>query len=376
MRTYYFDNAASTMIDPAALDAMMPFLTECYANAHALHTPAQRARAAVQEARESVAELLGAADPSEVIFTSGATEGNNQVVSSFCDGLLVSSAIEHPSVANPCAEAGGSKQIPVLPDGTIDFDAYEAVLKDRPALVSVMLVNNEIGAIQDIDRIGEMAQKAGAAFHSDVTQGIGKSEMRLSERPIDYAVLSGHKIHAPKGVGALWARTGAKLRRFMVGGTHEVGRRSGTTNVPSVVALGVAAKLMHENGLEEAARIKRLRDTIVAGLMARVPDVRVNGQENGAPHILSVSFYRTEGESVIINMDAQGFCLTAGSACSSGTSSTSRVLTAIGLPEEWLRGTVRISLSRFTTEEEVEALIAALAKSVGSVRSLTQYAAG
>lgn len=375
MRVLYFDNAASTRLAPEALEAMMPYLTECYANPHALHSPAQRARAAVEEAREILAALLGADDPSEIIFTSGATEGNNQVLHTFSGRLLVS-AIEHPSVANPALESGRSELIPVVPDGTLDYNAYGRLLDSKPELVSVMLVNNEIGSVQDLDRIGSMAHRAGALFHSDVTQGVGKYPMNLASRPIDYATLSAHKIHGPKGVGALWVRSGAPLTRFMVGGTHENMRRSGTLNVPGIVGLGAAAKLILEDGEAEARRMAALKKKIIEALQARIPDVKVNGQAEGAPHILSLSFYRTEGESVIINLDSQGICCTAGSACSSGMNLRSRVLTAIGLPEEWLRGTVRVSLSRYTTEEEVDELIAALVSAVGMVRSLAGYATG
>lgn len=375
MKTLYFDNAASTRLAPEALDAMMPFLTDCYANASALHTPAQRAKAAVEEARETIAELLGADDASEIIFTSGATEGNNQVLNTF-SGRLIVSAIEHPSVANPALESGRSEVIPVVPDGTLDYDAYAGLLKSGPELVSVMLVNNEIGSVQDLDRIGSMAHDAGAHFHSDITQGVGKAPLNLARSPIDYAALSGHKIHGPKGIGALWVRTGSPLKRFMVGGTHENMRRSGTLNVPGIVGLGAAARLIIENGQAEAARMRRLKDKIVSLIKSKVPDVKVNGQADGAPHILSLSFYRTEGESVIINLDSQGICCTAGSACSSGMNLKSRVLTAIGLPDEWLRGTIRVSLSRYTTEDEVDDLIGALVHAVAMVRSLAGYAAG
>ncbi len=375
MKSLYFDNAASTRIAPEVLDAMMPFMTDCYANASALHCQAQRAKAAVEEARETVAELLGADDSSEIIFTSGATEGNNQVLHTF-DGKLLVSAIEHPSIANPAAESGRSDEIPVLGDGTLNYDAYATLIRQGADLVSVMLVNNEIGSVQDIDRIGGIAESAGARFHSDITQGVGKEPLNLSGRPIDYATLSGHKIHAPKGVGALWARAGAPLRRFMIGGTHEHMRRSGTLNVPGIVGLGVAARLLIERGEAEAATMRAMRNRIAASVVSQIQDVKINGQELNAPHILSMSFYRTEGESVIINLDSQGICCTAGSACSSGMNLKSRVLTAIGLSDEWLRGTIRVSLSRYTSEEDVDELVRALVSAVGMVRSLAGYATG
>ncbi len=372
MKSIYFDNAASTKVDPRVFEAMKPYFCESYANASALHSPAQEAKVAVEKARESVCELLGADDPSEIIFTSGATEGNDTVLFSF-DGTMLVSAIEHPSVYIPACESGRAFFIPVDESGTLILDEYKRMLEiHKPQLVSVMLVNNEIGSVQDIDTIGAMAHEAGAKFHSDMTQGIGKYPANVSARPIDYATLSGHKIHAPKGIGALWVRTGAPLKRFMVGGTHEAGRRSGTLNVPGIVGLGEAARIILQEK-DEHERLRRMKRRIVRAVLDSIPDVKINGQENGAPHILSISFFRTEGESIIINLDAQGICVTAGSACSSGGNKKSHVLTAIGLPDEWLRGTVRVSLGRFNTEDEVDSLIEALIGCVQSVRSLSGY---
>ncbi|MBA3727206.1 MAG: aminotransferase class V-fold PLP-dependent enzyme, partial [Armatimonadetes bacterium] len=262
----------------------------------------------------------------------------------------------------------------VDPTGTVDIDDYTELLKKGPALVSIMSVNNEIGSVQDIDMLGGMAQEAGAKFHSDITQGVGKCRLDLVARPVDYATLSGHKFHAPKGIGVLWARDCSPLKPFMVGGTHENYRRAGTHNVPLIVGMGQAAKLILRDGEAEAKRMRRMRDDIIARVLAEVPDSRVNGQGNGAPHIISLSFLRTEGEPIIINLDALGICCTAGAACSSGKHVSSPVLTAIGLPEEWLRGTVRVSLSRFTTEEECDLLVDSLVNSVRSVRNISGYA--
>lgn len=376
MQITYFDNAASTRVDPQVVDAMLPFFTDCYANPSALHSPAQAAKAAVEEARESIAELLGANDPSEIIFNCGATEGNNQVIRTF-DGPILISAIEHSSVKNTAENTGRCTEVPVESTGTLDYEAYERLLhSQKPQLVSVLLVNNEIGSIQDIDRIGEAAKRVGAHFHSDITQAIGKCRLDLANRPIDYATLSGHKMHAPKGVGVLWVRTGAPLAKFMVGGSHEGLRRAGTLNVPGIVGLGMAAQITMQTAQESLHRMKVFRQRIISEIEANIPDVRTNGQPDGAPHILSLSFHRTEGESVIINLDSQGICCTAGAACSSGKGSASHVLLAIGLPEEWLRGTVRISMSRFTTEDEVDRLIRALIAAVEDVRSRARFAVG
>lgn len=366
----YFDNAASTKVDPRVLDAMLPFFCENYSNPSAMHSLALEARMAVERAREQVAELLGAEDPSEVIFTSCATEANNTVLGSF-KGKMLHSAIEHPSVRNVAEGTDRSEAIPVDEEGTIRYDEYaKALIRVQPEIVSIMSVNNEIGSVQDIDKLGEMAHMEGSLFHSDITQGVGKTELDLAKRPIDYATMSGHKFHAPKGIGVLWARGGVPVKPFMCGGTHESQRRAGTHNVPLIVGLGAAAEIIKNEGAAEAERMRKLRKWLVEGVTSRVSDMKVNGQENGAPHIASLSFYRTEGESILINLDARGICCTAGAACSSGRGLGSPVLNAIGLDQDWLRGTVRLSLSRFTTEEEVDYLIESLVSAVADVRSL------
>lgn len=375
MQVAYFDNAASTKVDPEVLDAMMPFLTECYANPSALHSMAFRAKAAIEEARRTLAELIGADEPAEIIFTSGATEANDTVLNTFGGRMLVSD-IEHPSVRNPALESGRADLIPVDQHGTLDFEAYERLLESPTELVSVMSVNNEIGAVQDIDKIGEMAHRAGALFHSDITQGVGKHKLEVQNRPIDYATLSGHKFHAPKGIGMLWVRNGCPLKRFMVGGLQEGGRRSGTLNVAGIVGLGAAAKIAMRQGAAEIEKMARQRQRIIDAIVATVPDVRVNGQPDGAPHIINLSLYRTEGEAVIINLDSHGICCTAGAACASGSGLGSHVLNAIGLPQEWLKGSVRISLSRLTTDAEVDYLIQEFPRAVSEVRGLAGYAAG
>ena len=371
----YFDNAASTKVDPRVLEAMLPFFCENYSNPSALHSLAQESRMAVERAREQVAELLGADDTSEVIFTSCATEANNTVLNTF-KGRMLYSAIEHPSVRNVMEACGNNEPIPVDETGAIREDVYaEALGRLKPELVSIMSVNNEIGSVQDVDKLGQMAHDAGSHFHSDITQGVGKTELNLAARPIDYATLSGHKFHAPKGIGVLWARGTVPLKPFMCGGTHESQRRAGTHNVPLIVGMGVAADIIRREGVEEAKRMRELRQRMVDAITAKVSDVKVNGQPDGAPHIASLSFYRTEGESILINLDARGICCTAGAACSSGRGLGSPVLNAIGLDQEWLRGTVRLSLSRFTTKEEVDYLVESVVAAVADVRSLASATA-
>lgn len=372
MEILYFDNAASTRVDPRVLEAMLPYFCDHYANPSALHTMAQFARGAVERAREQLAELLGVEDPSEIIFTASATEANNTVLRTFSGRILVS-AIEHASVLSPASLNSRMEIIPVDSRGRIDEEAYLRLLSGGAELVSIMAVNNEIGTVQDIDRLGQMARDMGAYFHSDITQAVGKIPLNVANSPLDYASLSAHKIHGPKGVGALWVRTGAPLCPLMVGGKHEQRRRAGTLNVPGIVGLGAAAELLKEEWEADAARMRAFRQRIISEMLSRVPDCRLNGQEDGAPHIISLSFYRTEGETIIINLDARGICCTAGAACTSGERRYSHVLEAIGLPEEWLRGTVRLSLGRFNTSEEVDMLIDALAESVTKVRELAEY---
>ncbi|MCL6623349.1 MAG: cysteine desulfurase [Fimbriimonadales bacterium] len=372
MESLYFDNAASTRVDPRVLEAMLPYFCEHYANPSALHTMAQVTRSAVEQAREQLAELLGVDDPSEIIFTASATEANNTVIRSFSGRILVS-AIEHASVLYPALSHSRTELIPVDPQGKVDEDAYLKLLSGGAELVSIIAVNNEIGTIQDIYRLGQMAKDAGAYFHSDLTQAVGKIPIRLEDSPLDYASLSAHKIHGPKGVGALWVRTGAPLSPLLVGGKHEQKRRASTLNVPGIVGLGRAAELLREEGEADVARMRDFRNRIISEVLARVPDSRLNGSMDGAPHIISLSFYRTEGETILINLDAQGICCTAGAACSSGERKYSHVLEAIGLPEEWLRGTIRVSLGRFNTSEGVDRLIEAIVDSVAKVRELAEF---
>src|SRR5688572_336084 len=335
-----------------------------------MHSLAMEARMAVERAREQVAELLGAEDPSEVIFTSCATEANNTVLGTF-KGKMLHSAIEHPSVRSVAEGTDRSEAIPVDEQGTVRFDEYaKALIRVQPEIVSIMSVNNEIGSVQDIDKLGEMAHMEGALFHSDITQGVGKTEMNLANRPIDYATLSGHKFHAPKGIGVLWARAGVPLKPFMCGGTHESQRRAGTHNVPLIVGMGTAAEIIKDEGASESARMRKLRNRLVDAITTKVQNVKVNGQPDGAPHIASLSFYRTEGEPILVNLGARGICCTAGSACSSGRGLGSPILNAVGLEQDWLRGTVRLSLSRFTTEEEIDYLIDAVVAAVEDVRAL------
>jgi len=370
MKVAYFDNAASTPVDPRVLSEMLPWFCESYANSSALHSMAQHARHAIEEARQASAELLGAADPSEIIFTSGATEGNNAVLRMF-EGRVLYSAIEHPSV-RVLAQSFGSRAeaIPVDSAGTLRLDALEDMLSRPTDLVSVMLVNNEIGSVQDIHAIGELAHRHGALFHTDITQAIGKGALSLTDAPVDYATLSAHKFHGPKGVGLIWVRSDAPFKPYQTGGSHEEGRRAGTLNTPGIVGLGTACRLVLEEGEREAVRLRALRDRIRDEIRRSIPEAVLNGQTDGAPHIISVSFPGVEGESVIINLDSRGICCTAGAACSSGKKASSPVLEAIGLPQEALAGTVRISLGRFTTDAEVDYLLKNLTEALEEVRGL------
>lgn len=370
MKVAYFDYAASTPVDPRVLSAMLPWFSESYANSSALHSMAQHARQAIEEARQTAAELLGVDDPSEIIFTSGATEGNNTVLRTF-QGRVLYSAIEHPSVRIVAQIFGDrAEAIPVDSSGTVRLDALEEMLSQPTDLVSVMLVNNEIGSVQDIHAIGELAHRHGALFHTDITQAIGKGRLSLADAPVDYATLSAHKFYGPKGVGLLWARSGAPLTPYQTGGSHEQGRRAGTLNTPGIVGMGMACRLVLEEGERESARLRQLRDRIRTEIRRRIPDAVLNGQEDGAPHIVSVSFPGVEGESVIINLDSRGIYCTAGAACASGKKASSPVLEAIGLPQEVLAGTVRISLGRFTTDAEVDYLLENLVESLAEVRGL------
>ena len=360
----YFDNNATTRLAPEALEAMQPYLTEFYGNPSSIHGFGSQVSRKIQEAREQVAALLGAADPIEIVFTSCGTEGDNAAIRGILESQpekrhIVTTQVEHPAVLSLCQhlEKKGYRVtwLRVDADGMLDPDELKDSLGEDTALVSIMYANNETGVIFPIDPIGEIVKARGIPFHVDAVQIAGKIPLNLRQSPVDLLTISAHKFHGPKGVGALYVRRGIAFRPFMIGGHQEHGRRGGTENVAGIVGMGAAAELALRNMPEDEPRVHGLRDRLEQSLLESCPDSRVNGhREQRLPNTLNMSFKFLEGEAILVLLDQNGICASTGSACTAGSSEPSHVLRAMGVPPDWIQGAVRFSLSRYTTETEVE----------------------
>jgi cysteine desulfurase len=377
----YLDNSATTRVDPRVLETMLPFLRDNFGNASSIHTFGQEARAAVEEARRYVAELLGA-DTREVIFTSGGTESDNAALwgifrSGYRQGNhIVTTKIEHPAILATCKalQAAGAEvtYLPVDSSGRVDPASVAGAITDRTVLVSIMHANNETGVIQPIEEIGALARERGIVMHTDAVQSAGKIPLDARRLGVDLLSLSGHKIHAPKGVGALYARKGVKLAPFMTGGSHERKRRAGTENVPGIAGLGAAARLALSRLDEMGTRVAALRDRLENEARRRIPGVRINGAPPRLPNISNLSFERLEGEAAVIAMDLEGIAVSTGSACSSGSLEPSHVLMAMGLRPEVVQGSLRFSLCCDNTDAEIDRALDVLVNVTERLRKLSQ----
>jgi cysteine desulfurase len=359
----YFDNNATTRLAPEALEAMQPYLTELYGNPSSIHGFGSQVSRKIQEAREQVAALLGAADPIEIVITSCGTEGDNAAIRGILESQpqkrhIVTTQVEHPAVLSLCQhlEKKGYRVtwLRVDADGMLDLEELKASLSDDTALVSIMYANNETGVVFPIEPIGEIVKARGIPFHVDAVQVAGKIPLNLRQSPVDLLTISAHKFHGPKGVGALYVRRGITFRPFMIGGHQERGRRGGTENVAGIVGMGKAAELALRNMPEDEPRVRGLRDRLEQSLLESCPESRVNGhREKRLPNTLNMSFKFLEGEAILVLLDQNGICASTGSACTAGSSEPSHVLRAMGVPPDWIQGAVRFSLSRYTTETEV-----------------------
>lgn len=386
MKPIYFDNNATTCVAPEVRDAMMPFFNELYGNPSSMHAFGGQVAKHVQRARERVAAFLNA-EPSEIIFTSCGTESDNMAIHGTAELLgpqakVITSRVEHPAVLGPCRRLKdmGHREIelPVDTLGQIDLEALRDALKGgTPAIVSLMWANNETGVVFPMEKIVEIAKEAGAIIHTDAVQVAGKLPIDVKRLPIDMLSISGHKLHAPKGIGVFYLRRGTRLKTFMLGGHQENGRRGGTENVPYIVGLGAAVDLATANMDEERRTLTRLRDKLENGLLATCPDARVNGDRvNRLPNTTNMSFEYIEGEAILYHMSDLGICASTGSACAAGSLEPSHVIRAMGVPFTAVHGSVRFSLSRYNTEAEVDYVLEHMPRIVRKLRDLSPFGKG
>ncbi len=379
----YLDNNATTRVDPLVRDEMMPFLDEEYGNPSSMHSFGTGVSRALDLARSRVAALLGAERESEIIFTSCATESDNTAIWSALQAYpdrheIITSAVEHPAILQLCSflEERGYviHRVPVDSHGRLDLDFYASCLSDRVALASVMWANNETGTVFPVPELARMAHEKGILFHTDAVQGVGKLPICLKDTCIDMLSFSGHKIHAPKGVGALYVRYGVRFRSFMKGGHQERGRRAGTENAASIAALGRACELASQGLNRMDTEIRRLRDRLEQGILSQVPRSFVTGDpENRTPNTSNIAFEFVEGEGILLKLDREGIAASSGSACTSGSLEPSHVMTAMKVPFTAAHGTVRFSLSRFTTQEEVDYVVSKVPGIIADLRSMSPY---
>jgi cysteine desulfurase len=382
MKTIYLDNNATTQVAPEVLDAMMPYFHEFYGNPSSMHSFGGQVAGEILEARERVAELIGAS-PEEIIFTSCGSESDNAAIRSALTTYpdkrhVVTSRVEHPAIKALGEYLGRNgyrvTEIGVDSDGHLDMDQFEKSLTLDTAIVSLMWANNETGVIFPVEQAAELAHEKGILFHTDAVQVVGKLPVNMKENRIDMLSLSGHKLHAPKGIGVLYLRKGTKFSPFLIGGHQEMGRRGGTENTPSIIGLGKACELAAANMARENTEVKRLRDKLEGEILARVPNSRINGDRlNRLPNTTNISFESVEGEAILLMMNEFGICASSGSACTSGSLQPSHVLRAMGVPFTMAHGSIRFSLSTYNTEEEIDFVVEKVPLTIERLRELSPY---
>jgi cysteine desulfurase len=383
MQIIYLDNNATTQVAPEIFDKMKPFFTERYGNPSSMHSFGGLVARDVKNAREHLAALLGAS-PQEVVFTSGGTESDSTAILSALATLperreIVTTRVEHPAVMNLCKHLARTKGyhvkwLSVDKYGMLDMNEVREKITDDTAVVSVMWANNETGVVFPVEVIAEIALEHGALFHTDAVQAVGKIPINLSAANINFLSLSGHKLHGPKGIGALYIKRGTRFSPFILGGHQEANRRSGTENVPGIVGLGTAADLALQNITDENDRVLRMRDRLQHGLLNKIPNAGINGHpDHRLPNTLNIGFEYVEGEAILMRMDEKGICASSGSACTSGSLEPSHVLRAMGVPFTAVHGSIRFSLSRYNTEEEIEYVIKELPEIIVFLRAMSPF---
>jgi cysteine desulfurase len=382
-RIHYLDGNATTPLDPQVREAMIPYLAERFANPSGIYKIAQEVRGEVEEAREKVAQLINA-DLEEIIFTSGGTEADNTAVKGVAFALrdkgkhIITSQIEHHAILNACRYLEGfGFEVTVLPAdgyGIVDLDALKRAIRRDTVLITIMHANNEIGTIEPIEEIMGIAHDHGICVHTDAIQTVGKLPIDVKALGVDLLSLSGHKMYGPKGIGALYVRTGVKVDPLVHGGHHERNRRAGTENIPGIIGLGKAAEVVRAELSHNERKVRALRDKLEEGILERIPEVIVNGHpKQRLFNTINVCLKGIEGESILISLDFEGICASSGSACTSGSVDPSHVLLALGLPHEVAHGSLRLSLNKFNTEEDIDKVIEVLPKIAERLRGMSPF---
>jgi cysteine desulfurase len=382
MKTIYVDNNATTKVAPEVVEEMSPYFSELYGNPSSMHFFGGQVQTKVEEARERVAGLIGAR-PQEIIFTSCGTESDNTAIMSALESNpekrhVVTTRVEHPAVKNLVGQLKREgylvTELPVDRDGLLSMDEVSQVITEDTAIVSAMWANNETGVLFPVEEIANVAKRRGAIFHTDAVQAVGKIPINLAESQIDMLSLSGHKLHAPKGIGVIYVRRGTRFSPYIIGGHQEEGRRGGTENVPYIIGMGKACELA-ANYLEDMqVRVKGLRDKLEDSLLEQIPNSIVNGdRDQRLPNTSSISFEYVEGESILLKLSDHGICASSGSACTSGSLEPSHVLRAMGVPFTAAHGSIRFSLSSYNTEEEIDFILKVMPPIIEKLRAISPF---
>ncbi len=382
MKNIYVDNNATTRVAPEVVEEMVPYFSELYGNPSSMHNFGGQVEKKVIEARGKVASLFNC-DPSEIVFTSCGTESDSTAIRGTLESYpqkkhIVTTRVEHPAVLNLCRYLSKngykSTELSVDSKGNLDLNELADSITDDTAIVSIMYANNETGVIFPIEEIGEIVKSKGAVFHCDAVQAVGKIPLDMRKSSIDLLSLSGHKFHAPKGIGALYIRKGTKLTPFILGGHQEKGRRAGTENVPYIIGLGKAAELASLHVEDKNTRVKSLRDRLEETLIKSCTDTKINGDtKHRLPNTTNISFEYVEGEAILLMLSEKGIAASSGSACTSGSLEPSHVLRAMGIPFTFVHGSVRLSLSRYTIDEDIDYIIEHLPATINRLRELSPF---